>query len=121
MRNKFSTDTFYPQTKSFNQNTAAQIYSHKNGFSVCYPITGDTGQKIGETLNQFIHDFSVPERLISDGAGAQVGKNTLFQELVRKHHIDHHVSEPRRPNGNSGGIQKNHLGNLDIHDHFQED
>ena len=48
----------------------------------------------GQALKQFISDFSIPDRLVSDGAAEQVGKRTEFQSTVRKHAINHHVTEP---------------------------
>ena len=58
------------------------------------------GTTIGDTLNDFCHDFGVPENLTFDGALAQVGKNTPFMKTIRKHFINYHVSGPRRPNEN---------------------
>jgi hypothetical protein len=38
LNSKFAADTFYADTKSLNQNTCAQIYSHKTGFTAVYPM-----------------------------------------------------------------------------------
>ena len=100
LSDKFSTDTLWSDSKSLNQNVCAQIFSHKNGFSVCYPMTRANGDTIGDSLLDFIHDFGVPEQLKSDGAAAQEGKNTKFMASVRKYRIQHKLSEPRRPNEN---------------------
>jgi hypothetical protein len=54
----------------------------------------------GQALRQFIRDFGVPEKLTSDGASEQVGANTDFKKNVRKHGIEHHLSEPGRPQQN---------------------
>lgn len=100
LNGKFSTDTLWTDTKSLNQNKSGQIYSHKNGFAVCYPIKQATGDSIGDSLLDFIHDFGVPEHLTSDGASSQEGKNTKFMKGVRFHRIKHKTSGPRRPNEN---------------------
>ena len=100
LNNKFATDTLYATTKSLNQNICAQVYSHKGGFAVTYPIRDSTGKTLGQTLADFAHDFGIPEILVFDGAMAQQGKNTLFMKNVRKYYIKHHISNPRRPNEN---------------------
>ena len=97
---KFSTDTIFSPRLSLHQNTCAQIYSHKCGFSTCYPMKDSKGDRIGQSLHDFSHDFGVPEHLTFDGYSAQVGKNTEFFKAVRKYKIDYHVSSPRRPNEN---------------------
>ena len=97
---KFATDTFYSDYKSINQNTCAQIYSHKNGFAAVYPLENATGDSIGQSLATFSNDFGIPEHLTFDGAMAQVGKNTLFMKNIRKYQCRYHVSSPRRPNEN---------------------
>ena len=54
----------------------------------------------GQSLWQFIRDFGVPEQLTSDGASKQTGSKTEFMQNVRKYEIQHHVSEPHRPQQN---------------------
>ncbi len=54
----------------------------------------------GQSLWQFIRDFEVPEQLTSDGASKQTGLKTDFMQNVKKYEIQHHVSEPRRPQQN---------------------
>ena len=83
-----------------NQNKSGQIYSHKNGFAVCYPLKQATEDDIGDSLLDFIHDFGVPEHLTSDGASSQGGKNTKSMKGVRFHSIKHKTSGPRRFNEN---------------------
>lgn len=97
---KFATDTLWSDCKSLNQNKCAQIYSCKNGFAVCYPLTRATGDIIGDSLQDFIHDYGVPEHLTFDGARAQEGKNTKFMQSIRYHRIKHKLSGARRPNEN---------------------
>ena len=100
LRGRFATDTVYADIKSLLGNTCAQIYTHKIGFAVSYPLPVAKGEEVGQTLLNFIHDFGAPEHLTFDGAQVQVGKNTLFQKVLRKNVIDYHVSSPRRPNEN---------------------
>ena len=53
---------------------------------------------VGQALKQFISDFGIPDRLVCDGTAEQVGKQTEFQSMVRKHAIDLHITEPHRHN-----------------------
>ena len=97
---KFATDTFFSDTKSLNQNTCAQIFSHKNGFSAVYPLNNVKGNSIGQSYINFCHDFGIPEHLTFDGATAQVGRNTLLMKSLCKYQSAFHISSPRRPNEN---------------------
>jgi hypothetical protein len=87
-------------TKSIRGNVASQVYSHKCGFNATYNIRAATGDEIGHSLSNFIHDYGAPEHLTFDGAMAQVGPDTLFMKTVRRAEIKYHISAPRRPNEN---------------------
>ena len=39
---------------------------------------------IGETLDDIVHDFGVPENLTFDGFQYQVGKNRKFNKNLRR-------------------------------------
>ena len=105
---KFATDTFYADMKSIHGNTYCQVYRHKVGFQACYPKVNAIGDSLGETLDDFVHDFGAPSHLTFDGHQSQVGKKTRFFKGLRKYKIDHHVSAPRQPNENpaEGTIQE---------------
>jgi hypothetical protein len=96
---KFYTDTLFGRCKSISNNTCAQIFANESYFVKAYPMER-TKSMAGQALRQFIRDFGVPERLTSDGASEQTGPNSEFMQKVRKHEIDHHVSEPHRPQQN---------------------
>ena len=70
------------------------------GFSIPYPLTRATGDTIGHSLRDFIHDYGAPSLLTFDGASIQVGRDTLFMKTLRDYRIDYHVSSPRHPNEN---------------------
>ena len=55
---------------------------------------------IGQSLNDFIHEWGIPANLTFDGAMAQRGRNTEFMRLLREHQINWHVSQPRTPKEN---------------------
>ena len=100
LNGKFATDTLWAKTRSLRGYIAAQIYSHKNGFCKAYPIDRADNERIGYSLSTFVNEFGAPNHLTYDGAAVQVGRNTLFQQNVRKYEIKTHVSAPRRPNEN---------------------
>ena len=100
LNGRFSTDTIYGNCVSLRGNIASQVYSHKCGFAKLYHLTKTKGDDIGETLANFIHEYGAPEHLTFDGAAVQVGSNTKFNSLLRQHHINYHISAPRRPNEN---------------------
>ncbi|KAI2501831.1 hypothetical protein MHU86_12596 [Fragilaria crotonensis] len=97
---KFATDTAYGKLKSLRGNVGCQIYSHKCGFKVAYPLMKVDGNHVGDSLTQFISDFGVPAQLTFDGASVQTGPKTRFMDAIRRYEIKYHVSGPRRPNEN---------------------
>ena len=97
---KYATDTLWAMTKSLAGHVASQIYTHKCGFAASYHIRAATGDEIGHSLTDFLHNYGAPEHLTFDGAQAQVGANTLFMKNIRRSEIRHHVSAPRKPNEN---------------------
>jgi hypothetical protein len=98
LNGKFATDTLWATVRSLRQNNCAQIYSHKCGFQAAYVMPAATGETVGHSLLDFIHEFGAPEHLTCDGASVQVGSKTLFMQTIRRTRIDTHISEPRRPN-----------------------
>ena len=96
----FSTDTIYAEVKSINQHKYVQVYTHKCGFAMVYPINNMTGDTIARTLQDFTHDFGIPMHLTFDGHKSQISEGLLFMRLVRKYKIKFHVLEPRKPEPN---------------------
>ena len=87
--------------KYLHGKTCCQVYSHKVGFYACHPKLNARGDNIRETLDDFVHDFGVPEHLAFDGFQSQVWGNMNFNNNLCRYRIDHHISAPRRPNKNS--------------------
>ena len=85
---KFATDTFYAKQKSLTGNTCTQLFSHKCGFNAPYHMVQANGDSVGSALADFIHEFGIPENLTFDGAMVHTGRKTVFQQHLRKHHID---------------------------------
>ena len=95
---KFYTDTLFGRCKSISNNTCAQIFANESYFVKAYPM--EKKSLAGQALRQFVRDYGIPEQLTSDGASEQTGSKTEFMQTVRKFDIDHHVSEPHRPQQN---------------------
>ena len=90
------TDTMHGHFKSLDGNKYAQIFATEDYFAAAYPM--ESKALAGDALKEFITDYSVPDKIIMDGAGEQTGKRSTFMEQVQKHHIDYHVMEPERYN-----------------------
>ena len=86
------TDTMDSHFKSLDRNKYTQIFATKDYFAAAYLM--ESKALAGDALNEFITDYSVPNKIIMDGAGEQTGKRSTFMEQVQKHHIDYHVMEP---------------------------
>ena len=83
-----------------NQNTCAQVFSHKVGFNATYPMVLSIWESLGYSYIDFCHDFEIPEHLAFAGYSSQVGWNTLFMKTARNYDTQYHVSSPCRPNEN---------------------
>ena len=60
--------------KYLHGNTCCQLYSHKDGFSDCYPKLNERGDSLRKIIDDFVHDFGVLGHLTFDGFQPQVGK-----------------------------------------------
>lgn len=98
LRGDFYTDTMDGRCKSLNGNCYAQVMANKDFFAVAYPMMNKSGA--GDALRQFINEYGRPEKLTFDGSQEQCGRKTEFMANVRKYSIDHHITEPYRPNHN---------------------
>ena len=95
---KFYTDTLFGRCKSISNNTCAQIFANESYFVKAFPM--EKKSLAGQALRLFVRDYGIPEQLTCDGASEQTGPKTEFMQTVRKFDIDHHVSEPHRPQQN---------------------
>jgi hypothetical protein len=50
-----------------------------------------------ESLDHFVNDVGIPNELVYDGAGKQVGRNSHFDQSTRHYRINKHVTEPFTP------------------------
>jgi transposase len=51
----------------------------------------------GESLDSLIKDVGIPNELVYDGAGKQVGRNSKFDQSIRHYRISKHITEPFSP------------------------
>ena len=56
-----------------------------------------TESQAGRALQEFVEDVGVLINMVVDGAQAQVGRSSNFQQLVRKYHIKFRMTEPYLP------------------------
>ena len=89
-------DTLNGRYKSLDGNKHSQIFAIESFFATTYLI--EHKSSTGQVLKQFISDFSIPDKLVCDGAAEQVGKRTEFQSTAQKHAINLHVTEPHHHN-----------------------
>jgi hypothetical protein len=98
LRGDFYTDTMDGRCKSLNGNRYAQVFANKDFFATAFPLHAKS--EAGDALRRFINEYGRPEKLTFDGSQEQCGKKTEFMANVRKYAIDHHITEPYRPNHN---------------------
>ena len=65
---KLSCNTIWSEIRSLLQNNCAQVYTHKFGFAVLYPLQRATGDILGHSLQKLIHEYEAPAHLTFDGA-----------------------------------------------------
>lgn len=92
---KFFTDTLFSKAPSIVGNKCAQLYYDPNGYMYIYPMPSKAD--VGESLDSFVGDVGIPNQLVYDGAGEQVGRNSLFDKYIRHYRINRHVIEPYSP------------------------
>ena len=63
LHTKFASHILWVNKKSLRSNVASQIYSHKCGSNVLYPLQRANGEQEGNSLNDFIHEFGLPDHL----------------------------------------------------------
>ena len=85
------TDTLFSKIKSLKGNKCAQLFANEDYVKVIPMITES---QAGRALQEFVEDVGVPTYIVADGSQAQVGRNSNFQQLIRKYHIKFRLTEP---------------------------
>ena len=94
----FYTDTLIGKYKLVTNNTCTQVFTNESFFAKAYPM--EKKSFAGAALQQFIHDFGVPEQLTFDGSAEQTKPKTDFMKHIQDYGIDFHITEPNRPQQN---------------------
>ena len=76
----FYTDTLFENHKSIIENTCAQIFTSGDVFVYVHPMQYNS--QYGEFLHLVKRDIGVPNTLISDNAGEQIGPKIELQEFI---------------------------------------
>ena len=90
----FATDAMHMPGPSIHGDKYCQVYANKEYFAAAYPIAKKS--QANETLEHFVRDYGAMDLLICDGAPEQIGRQSLFQKVLRKYDITNKVSEPQR-------------------------
>ena len=82
--------------KSLDGNKYAQVFANESFFNMAYPM--ESKSSAGQGLKQFITECGVPNKIICDGSAEQTSKRTEFTNIMCKHGIYVHHTEPSRHN-----------------------
>ena len=87
-------DTMFAPKKSLSSKTCAQVFTNTSLITV-HPM--EHKDEAGIALTQFVDDVGIPDTLIFDGAGEQVGVDTDFQKTIRYYRVHQRQTEPYSP------------------------
>ena len=93
---RFYTDTLFFKIKSLSQDTCAQIYANKSGFTKIYPM--ERKSQAHETLTNFVHEVGIPREIHSDNA-LELVAGEMKKKLI-KYEIYTTMTEPYTPKQN---------------------
>ena len=100
LNSKFSTDTFYPRVKSFLGHTHVQVYLNKLGV-LCFISHLQNKWWIHWQNTQIIFTWFWGTRSFNVWwSHATSWHGHKVHEAIKEHDMQHHISAPRRPNGN---------------------
>ena len=88
----FFTNTLFPNSKSLNQNSCAQIWANADGYVYVDPLRSKKDTHI--SLNHFVEDVGVPRQIFSDGAKEETGPTSKFVKRARDLSCKLRSSEP---------------------------
>ena len=85
LRGVVYTDTMHGHFKSLDRNKYAQIFATEDYFAAAYLM--ESKALAGDALKEFITDYSVPDKIIMDGAGEQTGQLSTFMGAKTSHQL----------------------------------
>ena len=89
----FYTDTLFSKVRSIGDETCAQIYTNRIGFTKLYPMKREADAH--DSLTTFIHEVGIPQELHSDGAKALTQGE--YSRKTKKYEIRTTQTEPYSP------------------------
>ena len=95
---EISTDTIDGKVKTIHGLRYAQVFGSKEFFVAAYPMWSKADA--GDMLDDFVREYGAPKLLKFDGSKEQCGKNSKFQQIIRKYEIPYKIVEHERPNQN---------------------
>jgi len=80
LHDTFYSDTLFSGIKSLHGNKCAQVTTNGSLIHV-FPMTSKS--EAGDALSRFMQDIGIPDVVVVDGAGEQMGKNADFVQTCR--------------------------------------
>ena len=93
MQTKIYTDTLFSETKSLCGNNCAQLFVSDQEFSKIYPMKSKSDAY--DQLNCFVREFGIPQTLISDNAGEELGEE--WQQVKKAFLMVQQTTKPYSP------------------------
>ena len=94
---QWTLDHLESRIRSIRGNTGAFTISNGN-FVEAYAKPAKDQYQAADALRRFCKDIGIPVNLKTDMAGSFEGRHTVYQEVVRKNHINHSYAEAGRKN-----------------------
>ena len=87
-------DTLFAKVKSLKGNKCTQLFCSE-GYILVYPMSSKSEARVA--LQEFIKDVGIPNEMVCDGAGEQVGPKSDFIKACRRVHYKMRRTEPHSP------------------------
>jgi hypothetical protein len=96
-RLRYRMDTMFNKVKSLKGYKCAQVFCAE-GYVKVIPM--ESKAEVGQALQELIHDVGIPNQLLMDGSGEQVGPKSDFSKACKKYDIVVYRTEPYTPRQN---------------------
>jgi len=90
----FYLDTLFSHIKSIHGHKCAQVTT-KGHFTHVFPMNSKLSA--GDALTHFVEEIGIPETVVVDNAGEQIGDNTEFIKTCNLYKIRQRQTEPYTP------------------------
>jgi hypothetical protein len=93
MKGQFYTDSMYSKVKSLHGDIGGTVFTNGHGLDAFYPWK--SRKEHADSLMNFIHDFGVPQTIVSDGAPDLTDGRT--RQVCREYPIQQKITVPYSP------------------------